>query len=85
LNNDREIILLNTGYKIFSNILYERLQPYIENIAGQYQCGFRKGKSTIDQIQSMQQILEKTSEYGPSMFVLFIGFKAAYNTVRRKK
>jgi len=44
LNNDKGIIQLNVGYKIFSNILYERLQPYMENIVGQYQCVLRTGK-----------------------------------------
>jgi hypothetical protein len=54
LNSYRGIALLNTGYKIFSKILYECLQPYLESIVGKYQCGFRKRKSTIDQIQSMR-------------------------------
>jgi sorting nexin-29 len=85
LNNYRRITLLNTGYKIFSNILYERLQPYMESIVGKYQCGFRKCKSTIDQIQSVRQILEKTSEYGLSTFHLFIDFTAAYDNKRTDK
>jgi sorting nexin-29 len=33
----------------------------------------------------MRQILENTSEYGLSTFHLFIDFKAAYDTVRRKR
>jgi hypothetical protein len=33
----------------------------------------------------MQQILEKTSEYRISMFDLFVGFKAACDTIWRKK
>jgi hypothetical protein len=33
----------------------------MENIIGKYHCGFRKGKSTIDQSQFMTQILEETS------------------------
>jgi sorting nexin-29 len=48
--NFRGITLLNIGYKIFSNILYERLKPFVENILGHYQKGFRAGKSTTDQI-----------------------------------
>jgi sorting nexin-29 len=50
--NFRGITLLNTGYKISSNILYERLKPFVENILGHYQKGFRAGKSTTDQIFS---------------------------------
>jgi hypothetical protein len=42
--------MLNMGYKIFSNILYERLQPHVQRTQGNYQSGFRVGKSTIDQI-----------------------------------
>jgi sorting nexin-29 len=57
----------------------------MENIVGKYQYGFRKGKSTNNQIQSIRQILEKTSEYGISTFHLFVDFKAAYDTIRRKK
>jgi hypothetical protein len=57
------------GYRIFSNILYERLQPYVEKIAGNHQCGFRVGKSAIYQIQSLRETLEKkTLEYGGTTF-----------------
>ena len=66
LNNYGGIAVLNTGYKILSNILYECLQPYKENIVGKFQCGFKKDDSTMDQIQSTRQILEKTSECGIS-------------------
>jgi hypothetical protein len=55
----------------------------MENIVGKYQCGFRKGISTIDQIQSMRQILEKTLEYGISTFHLFIDLKVVPDTTRR--
>jgi hypothetical protein len=54
-NNYRGITLVNAGYKVLSSILNERLQPYVEKIVGNYQCGFRVSKSTIDQIQSMKQ------------------------------
>jgi sorting nexin-29 len=57
------VILLNTTYKVFSKILYLRLLPYAERAIGSYQCGFRQGKSSIDQIYTLRQILEKTAEY----------------------
>jgi hypothetical protein len=35
-NNYRGITVLNTGYKTFSNTLYEWLQPYEEKTVGNY-------------------------------------------------
>jgi sorting nexin-29 len=34
--NYREISLLNTAYKVFSNILFQRLQLYEEKFVGNY-------------------------------------------------
>jgi sorting nexin-29 len=83
--NYRGITLLNTAYKVFSNILYTRLKTYAEKIIGSYQCSFREGKSTIDQLQALRQILEKTREHKISIFHLFIDYKAAYDRIRRDK
>lgn len=84
-SNYRGITLLNTAYKIFSLILQERLVPFAERIVGDYQRGFRGGKSTTDQIFSMRQILEKMTEYGTDTHHLFVDFKAAYDSIARVK
>ena len=49
-NNYRGITLLDMEYKVFSNVLNERLKKITENVLGEYQCGFRKNRSTSDQI-----------------------------------
>jgi hypothetical protein len=49
-NNYRGISLLSTAYKILSNILLARLTPYVNDIIGDHQCGFRCNRSTTDQI-----------------------------------
>jgi hypothetical protein len=51
-NNYRGISLLSTSYKILSHILLSRLAPYIDEIIGDHQCGFRHNRSTTDQIFS---------------------------------
>jgi hypothetical protein len=58
-NNYRGISLLPTTYKILSNILLSRLVPYAKEIIGDYQCGFRRNRSTIDHIFFIRQMLEK--------------------------
>jgi hypothetical protein len=35
-------------YRILANILYVKLVPYAEEIIGEYQGGFRRGRSTLD-------------------------------------
>jgi len=58
-NNYRGLSILPTTYKILSNILLTRLIPYVKEIIGDHQCGFRCNWSTIDCIFCIHQILEK--------------------------
>jgi hypothetical protein len=41
---------LSTSYRMLSNILPSRLSPYIDEISGDHQCGFRCNRSTTYQI-----------------------------------
>ena len=59
----RGISLLNTGYKIYSRILVKRLKNIIETILSEEQSGFRPSRSCIDNVFSLQQIIEKHREY----------------------
>ena len=72
-------------YKAFSNILYTRLLPHVENKLGLYQTGFRPGKSAINQIFGWRQILGKIKEFGFSIHLYFIDFKSAYDSIDRKQ
>ncbi|XP_073979057.1 uncharacterized protein [Rhodnius prolixus] len=63
----------------------QRLLPHVENKIGSYQCGFRQGRSTIDQIFSLRMILEKGREYKMQTHHLFIDFKSAYDSIEREE
>jgi hypothetical protein len=66
------------------NILISRLSPYIDEIIGDHQCGFRRNSSTTDQIFCILQIMEKKREYKDTVRQLFIDFKKTHDSVRRE-
>jgi hypothetical protein len=78
------IIILSTAYKILSKILLAMLTPYVNEVIRDHQCGFRRNRSTTDQIFYILQILEKKWEYNGTVHQLFIDFKKAYDSVKRK-
>jgi hypothetical protein len=52
---------------------------------GEYQCGFCPGKSTINQIFTLSQIIEKTVEFQIGIRHLIINFKTAYDSINCKR
>lgn len=50
-------MLLQWAYKV--SFLFSKLCPFDERELGNYQAGFARGKSTIDQMFSLRTILEK--------------------------
>jgi sorting nexin-29 len=82
--NYRGISLLPTSYKVVLNILLSRLVPYIDEIIRDHQCGFRRNRSTTDQIFCIRQILDKKWVYNETVYQLFIYFKKAYDSVKRE-
>lgn len=61
----------------------DRLRATIDHIVGEYQAGFRSGRSTTDHILTLRQIQEKFKESGTELHVIFVDFKQAYDTIRR--
>ncbi|KAL4148913.1 hypothetical protein QTP88_003052 [Uroleucon formosanum] len=82
--NERDLPT-HTSYKVLSNVLLNRLKPYIKEIIGDYQVGFMAGKSTLDQIHVVKQIIEKSHEFDKDVHLLFVDFKAAYGSVNRER
>ena len=66
--NYRGITLLPTAYKLFANIIKNRLNEYLEDEMVEEQCGFRKGHSCTDAIFMVQQIMGKRKEHNLPLF-----------------
>jgi sorting nexin-29 len=75
--NYRGIALLCTAYKVFANISRNRREPLTERITGEYQGGFRPGRSTVDQLFTVNQTLQKCREYNLSVYQIYVDFKQA--------
>jgi hypothetical protein len=65
---------LNVTYKVFANILYDRLLPHANAAVQHYQAGFQSG--TTAQLFALYQILEKCNEFNIRTHHLFIDFEA---------
>ena len=81
--NYRGIAMGNAAYKIVASIILGKIKPYIEKITGDYQNGFRDGRSVIDNIFALKIINEKMWEYNQSVHYLFIDFQKAYDSIHR--
>ena len=79
-------ISLNSSMcKIYSSILNMRLSNWSEvnNIVADCQNGFRKGRSAIDQINTIITIVEKRKSQHKSTFAAFIDLQKASDCVNR--
>jgi len=85
VTNYRGISLLDTVYKVLSIVILRRLEMYAVDIVGEYQCGFKKGKSSTDYIYTQRQLMEKHYEYNKDLHMLYADFKQAYDSINREQ
>jgi len=84
-NNYRGLSLLNTGYKIDSKITAKRLTVIAEALLLEGRTGFRKGRSYMDCIFSVSQIIEKHTQFNIPTYIAFIDFIKAFDSMDRDK
>ena len=82
-DNYRGIALLSVPGKVLSLILLERLQTIIDPQLLDSQCGFRRGRGTVDQIRMTRQLVEQANEYQTPISLGFVDLTKAYDSVDR--
>ena len=75
------IPLLCVPYKILKRLIYARVEPLIDPLLPKEQAGFRRGKSTIDQVVLLTQNIEDSFEAKKKAGSVFVDLTAAYDTV----
>ena len=58
------------------------MTPYANEIIGEYQCGFRINRSTVDYIFNIRKILQKKWEYNKDVCQVFIDFERVYDSLK---
>ena len=70
--------------KVMLKILQAKLQQYVTHELPVVQAGFRKGRSSIDQIANIHWILEKTKKFQKNSYFCFIDFDKALDCADHK-
>lgn len=83
-SNYRGITLLSVPGKLFSMVLLDRCRNIIRKIRRPEQAGFMSDRSTIEQIFTIRQIIEKATEFRQKAFFTFVDFRAAFDSVDRE-
>jgi hypothetical protein len=84
-SNYRPITLLSCLGKLFTSILNLRLQKFTLNndAINQFQAGFRKHFSTIDNMFVLSCLIDYLKSCKKTLFCAFVDLKAAFDTVWR--
>ena len=83
--NYRPITLLSCFGKLFTSILNDRINKYLEDnsIINSCQAGFLKGYATTDNLFILQSLIEIARVNKNKLFCAFIDFKQAFDKVWR--
>jgi hypothetical protein len=84
-NDHRTISLIAYTAKIVAKILRRRIEKKIEDVLGEDQFEFRRGKGTRDAIWLLRIISERTLEIDEELSVCFIDCQKAFDRVNWSK
>ena len=82
-DNWRGITLLSVPGKVLSIVLLNRLRHAVDEHLREQQAGFRSGRSCIEQIFVLRQVIEQTLEYQRRLALNFIDFTKAFDSIHR--
>lgn len=88
VSNYRGISILDSGYKILTNIMARRLNKYLEdkNIIKESQAGYRTGRSTRDYMFLVNAIINnQLKQPGQKVYICYVDYQNAFDSMPRNK
>ena len=78
----RGISLLSVADKVLTKIMLTRFHEHVVDLVlPESQCGFRRGRSTIDMIFVARKLQEKCREQHQDLYLAFVDLTKAFDTV----
>lgn len=83
-DNSRGITLLSVPSKVLARALINRIRDGVDKELRDEQAGFRKGRSTVEQLFILRNIIEQSVEWQAGLYINFIDFEKAFDSVHRE-
>ena len=83
--NYRPISLLSHAYKLVMQIIYNRISGSLLSALPRNQAAYQRGRSTTEQIQTIQQLIEKFNEFNLNAVICFIDYTKAFDSLHQQK
>ena len=78
--NWRGITLMPTAAKVMGKVIIKRISRGVDKKLRKEQAGFRSGRSTIEQIFVLRNIIEQSVEWNASLYICFIDYEKAFDS-----
>ena len=81
IKNYRPVSLLSHTYKLFTRAIQNRMEKVLDENQPHEQAGFRKKYSTVDHLQALNRVIEKSEEYQLSLVIGFIDYEKGFDSI----
>ena len=78
------ITLTSVPSKVFGRVLIDRIRDGVNSKLREEQAGFRGGRSTVEQIFVLRNIIEQVVEWQSTLYITFVDFEKAFDSVHRE-
>ena len=83
--NNKPVRLLIHAYKLLMQVVHTRIKKNLIEALPKEQAAYQPGHSTIEQIETIQPIIEKSIEFQQPCVICFIDYTKAFDSIDQTK